>query len=325
MSLSISDALRKAQEAINGGDYSTVTATCSRLVGQFPGYVEAYRLLGEAYRELGQPSEAQQAYASALTRHQRHRAAYIGLGLLAEEQGSAESALAYCQVAWELDPRQQHLRETLSRVAMRRYAVDGELEFSRAALAQLHASTSRLHRAAAEYRAALTNLPDRVDLQLGLSEALWRLGQDAEAQRLATTVLDAFPESAPALVILADIEHRSGGSRRADDLLSRLRAVDPDGGIVASMLETNTRADRAWLEVSAAAMPTLREDIPAITTGRSKIGLAPDFEYQPTRSEIPLQPIDIDALSPISLDELGGGEIPEDLAPISLDELGDLP
>lgn len=325
MSLSISDALHQAQEAINSGDYSAATATCSQLVGQFPGYVEAYRLLAEAYRELGQPSDAQQAYAAALMRHQRYSSAYAGLGLLAEEQGSVESALAYCQVAWELDPRQQHLRETLSRVAMRRYASDGDLQFSRAALAQLHASTSRLHRAAAEFRAALAVLPDRVDLQLGLAETLWRLGQDAEARTLVSTVLDGFPESAPALVILADIEHRSGGNRRADDLLRRLRAVDPDGAIVASMIETNPRADRAWLEVSKAAVPWLREDVPAPGAERPRIGPAPDFEYQPTRSEIPVQPVDIDALAPISLDELGGGEIPADVDPISLDELGGLP
>ena len=324
MSLSISDALHQAQEAMNGGDYSSATATCSRLVGQFPGYVEAYRLLAEAYRELGQPSEAQQAYTAALMRHQRHPSAYSGLGMLAEEQGSADSALAYCQVAWELDPGQQHLRETLSRVAMRRYASDGEIQFSRAALAQLHASASRLHRAVAEYRAALTALPERVDLQLGLAETLWRLGQDAEATRLATAVLDAFPESAPALVVLADIEHKAG-NRRADDLLRRLRAVDPDGTIVASMLENNPRADRAWLEVPTAAVPWLREDAPAISIERPKIAPAPDFEYQPIRSEIPVQPVDIDALAPISLDELGAGDIPADIEPISLEELGGLP
>lgn len=327
MSLTIAEALQQAQQAIDGGDYGSATTTCAQLVSQFPGYASAHRLLGDAYREQGQPDEAERAFAAALTRNPRHPETCLGLGLIAEDHGSNEAALAFCQVAWELAPNQIALREPLTRVSLRRYGSDGELQLTHAALAQMHASASRLRRAIAEYRLALAQLPARVDLQIGLLEALWRLGTDGEALQLARGIVEQHPESAPALVILADLEQRGGNTRRADELLKRLRAVDPDGAIVAEMLPLNGRADHAFLALSPSAMPFLDEDI-VIAPERPKIAPAPDFDYQPTRSEIPTP--DINELAPMSFEEFGGPNDDayapsSDLVAFSLDDLGDLP
>lgn len=334
MSLTIAEALHQAQQAINGGDYGSAATTCAQLVAQFPGYASAHRLLGEAYREQGQPNDAQRAFAAALSRHPRHPETCLGLGLIAEEQGSNEAALAFCQVAWELAPDQPALREPLTRVSLRRYGSDGELQLTHAALAQLHASASRLRRAVAEYRLALARLPGRIDLQLGLLEALWRLGDDGEALALARRLVEQHPECAPALVILTDLEQRGGNTRRADELLKRLRAVDPDGAIVAELLPLNARADQQYLTL--AAMPLLDDDPVVTAPERPKIAPAPDFEYQPTRSEIPTP--DFAELAPISFEEFGTpgdaaaaftiddlGDVPEGLEPISIEELGLLP
>jgi tetratricopeptide (TPR) repeat protein len=321
MTVSIAEAMQQAQAAMNVGDYRAASSTCSLLVSQFPGYALAHELLGEAYREQGQSDDARDAFASALARHQRHPGVYLGLGLLAEYEGEPEHALAYCQVAWELAPERNQLRDPLVRVAMRRYGTDGDLQLSQAALAQLHASGSRLRRAVEAYRRALADLPDRVDLQLGLAECLWRLGSDDEARRMAQGVMERFPESAPALVILTDIEHRHGQSREADDLLKRLRAVDPDGAIAAGMTAMNPLADSEYLSVHASAMPFLSADYAAAPTERPRIAPAPDFEYRPMRSEVPVMPIE--DLEPISVEEFGGTA--EDIVPISLEELGILP
>ncbi|HYI16458.1 MAG TPA: tetratricopeptide repeat protein [Thermomicrobiales bacterium] len=339
MSLTIAEALQQAQQAIDGGDYGSATTTCAQLVSQFPGYASAHRLLGDAYREQGQPDAAERAFAASLTRNPRHPATCLGLGLIAEDQGANEAALAFCQVAWELAPNQSALREPLTRVSLRRYGSDGELQLTHAALAQMHASASRLRRAVAEYRLALAQLPARVDLQLGLLEALWRLGSESEALQLARGIVEQYPECAPALVILTDLEQRGGNTRRADELLKRLRAVDPDGAIVAGMLPLNARADQQFLSLSPAAMPFLDEAI-VIAPERPKIAAAPDFEYRPTRSEIPMP--DINELAPMSFEEFGAptaelaalgiaaaafslddlGDLPEGLQPISIEELG---
>jgi tetratricopeptide (TPR) repeat protein len=318
MSLSISDALQQAHAAIDGGDYAGAADTCNRLVSQFPGYAAAYRLLGEAYREQGHAADAQSAYVASVTRNQRHPDGWYGLGLLAEEQGSVEAALAFCQVSWELAPQQSHLRDPLTRIAMRRYAADGDLQLSRAALAQLYANASRLRRAADEFQAALVELPDRVDLQLGLAETLWRLDEQAPARRIAQDVLETYPESAQALMILADIEHRAANDSQADDLLRRLRAVDPDGAVVAEAVAANPHADGAWLALSADAEPLLQEDAPVLRAERPRLAPAPDFSYQPHHSEVPAP--QMDELEPISLEDIGA--LPEELAPFTPEEAG---
>jgi tetratricopeptide (TPR) repeat protein len=318
MNVSIAEAMHQAQAALNVGDYRSASRTCSQLVSQFPGYALAHELLGEAYREQGQLADARAAFTAAFQRHQRHPGVYLGLGLLAEDDGETDHALAYCQVAWELAPERHQLRDPLMRVAMRRYGADGDLQFSLAALAQLHLNGTRLRRSVEAYRQALAELPERVDLRLGLAECLWRLGQDTEAETLVQGVLQQFPESAPALVVLADIEHRQGNRRSADDLLTRLRAVDPDGAIVAGMLAVNPHANREFLELHPSALP-LVSDVPAsVRADRPRIAPAPDFEYRPARADLPLPALE--DLEPISVEEFGGSV--DETVPISLEELG---
>ncbi|HUG14048.1 MAG TPA: tetratricopeptide repeat protein [Thermomicrobiales bacterium] len=342
MTLSIAEVMRQAQEEMNGGDFRAASQTCAQLIRQFPGYARAHGMLGEAFREQGQLAGAQRAFAESLARHQRAPGAYLGLGLIAEDQGSTEQALAYCQVAWELAPDQRQLREPLARVAMRRYGADGDLQLSHAALAQMHANASRLRRAVDAFRRALADLPNRVDLKLGMAECLWRMGHDAEAARLAHEALEQFPESAAALAIAADVERRSGSAGRADDLLRQLRAVDPDGVIVASMLATNPRADRGYLELPLDAMPGFGDEVADTPVERLRIAPAPDFEYLPARAELPAA--SIEELEPISVEEFGGESdalqaaesapdafsfdslgIEGELTPISIEELGGLP
>jgi tetratricopeptide (TPR) repeat protein len=324
MSLTIAEALQQAQQAIDGGDYGSATTTCLQLVNQFPGYASAHRLLGDAYREQGQPDDAERAFAAALARNPRHPGTSLGLGLIAEDKGANEAALAFCQVAWELAPHQTALREPLTRVSLRRYGSDGELQLTHAALAQLHARSSRLRRAISEYRLALAALPARTDLKVGLLEALWRLGSDDEALLLAREIVEQQPECAPALVVLADLEHRSGNNRRADEVLKQLRGVDPDGALVAEMLPLNARAAHQFLALAPAAVPFLDEDI-VVAPERPKIAPAPDFDYRPMRTEIPRP--DIAELAPMSIEEFGAtsDEHAADVAPFSLDDLGDLP
>lgn len=304
MSIAISDALQQAEQAIQSGDLRSAIQTCNQLVKQFPDYAAAYRVLGEAYLGQGQTAEAEQAFAQALMRDPRQPLAYHGLGLIAEGQNVLENALAFCQVAWELAPNQPQLREPVIRIATQRFGSDGQAQLTSAALAQIYANTFRLQRAATEYRTALTDLPDRVDLKLGLTETLWQLGKDDEAADLCRQVLEENPVAVQALIVLADIESRSGNETEAADLRNRIRAIDPDGRTTALMLAHNSHANRDALLLSDDAIPVLDETAEAVVAERPHIAPAPDFSYQPARAEQPVQ--DIEDLEPISAEEFGG-------------------
>ncbi|HEX2280359.1 MAG TPA: tetratricopeptide repeat protein, partial [Thermomicrobiales bacterium] len=323
MSIAISDALQQAQQAIEGGDYRSAIETCNGLVNQFPDYAAAYRVLGEAYLEQGQTADAEQAFAQALARDPRQPWAYHGLGLIAEEQNVLDNALAFCQVAWELAPNYAQLRDPVIRIATRRFGADGQAQLTSAALAQIYANTARLQRAATEYRGALADLPDRVDLKLGLAETLWLLGQNDESADLCRQVLEENPVAIQALIILSDIEGRGGNSAEAADLRGRIRAIDPDGAIAATMLARNKHADHASLLIAADAVPVLDDTAEAVVAERPHIAPAPDFSYQPARAEQPAQ--DIEDLEPISAEEFGdvAAEMePEDEVTAEFDTVG---
>lgn len=303
MSIAISDALQQAEQALQSGDLRSAIQTCNQLVTQFPDYAAAYRVMGDAYLAQGRTDEAEQAFAQALMRDPRQSQAYHGLGLIAERQNVLENALAFCQVAWELAPNQPELREPVVRIASSRFGTDGQAQLTSAALAQIYANTSRLQRAATEYRGALADLPDRVDLKLGLAQTLWQLNRNEEAADLCREVLEEHPVAIQALVILADIEGRSGQRSEADDLRARIRAIDPDGRITAVMVANNDYADREALLLADDAIPVMDAAAEAVVAERPHIAPAPDFSYQPARAEQPVQ--DIEDLEPISAEEFG--------------------
>jgi tetratricopeptide (TPR) repeat protein len=315
MSIAISDALQQAQQAVEGGDYRSAVQTCNQLVNQYPDYAAAYRVLGEAYLEQGQTADAEQAFAQALLRDPREPWAYHGLGLIAEKQDVLENALAFCQVAWELAPNHNRLRDPVIRIATRRFGADGQAQLTSAALAQIYANTSRLQRAASEYRSALADLPDRVDLKLGLAETLWQLNKNEEAADLSRQVLEENPVAIQALVVLADIEGRAANDAEAADLLERIRAIDPDGSITSAMLSRNEHANHDALLLSAASIPMLANAADAVVE-RPHIAPAPDFSYQPARAEHPVQ--NIEDLEPISAEEFGTEPEPEQADALSV-------
>ena len=243
----VSREMDRARAALAAGDHDAAAATCARLLKRHPAFAAAWRILGDAERGRGDVPAAGRAYAAALARDPRFSDAWLGLGLLAEGRGQLDDAVAYCQVAWELAPERADLRGTLERLAPARYRPRRALELSRPALASLHLRAGRPERAAREYDAALADLPERIDLRLGLAEALWRLGLDDDAAAICASILETHPEAAPALLFLAEIEHRRGSVALAGDFARRLRAVDVDGAVVAAAAAAHPRSTIGWL------------------------------------------------------------------------------
>ncbi len=305
MSISLCEAIEQAQTAFDSGDYRSVVESCSRIIDQYSSYTAAQRLLGQAYLEQGQPGEAEPWFAKLLAHDPREASAYLGLGLIAEDRGILDHALAYCQVAWELAPEQARYRETITRVAEKRYGADGRLRLTHAALAQIHAGAWRLRRAIKEYQSALIALPDRIDLWMGLAETLWILGEDTDAAEIAREFLKENDGLVPALVILTDIEHRSGNQAEAEMLRERLHRFDPDSALATAMVSRNSLADADFLLVNPEGQPIVTERVDAVVNERPQFVPvpAPDFSFQPDEGTQAHRIADLDDLQPISPEE----------------------
>lgn len=308
MSNSLGATIDQVQVAFDNGDYRSVVESCTHIIDQYPHYTAAQRLLGLAYLEQGQIGEAETWFARLLVHDPRDPSAYLGLGLIAEDRGVLDHALAYCQVAWELAPYDQQFREPVNRVAAKRYGVDGRLRLTHAALAQIHANASRLRRAIKEYQSALIALPDRIDLWMGLAATLWILGENDDAAEIAQEFLKDHSDLIPALVILADIEQRTGDSAQADEYRDRLRRLDPDSTITAAMIARQPLADSDFLLMKPEEQPVLAEWADTVVSERPQFAPAPDFTFQPEHDDA--IEADIDDLQPIRLEEFSD-EMPD--------------
>ena len=272
----LTEVVREVEEAIDDGDYAAAVDTARHVLGQFPEFATAHRLLGDAYLEQHDLIAAERAYTDTLQRDPQSATAYAGLGAIAEERGDLDAALSYTQAAWEIAPERVELRDRVVRLAQQCYGSDGRLHLTRAALASLHAGAGRWSRVIFECAAVLAEQPDRVDVQLRLAEALWRRGDDGRAADVCRSVLRQAPMAVGALLILADIERRAGNEASARALLNQARAIDADGVRAADLITVDHGDGASFLRLSD--MPVLRDDQPvAPRPPQPRYEPAPDF------------------------------------------------
>jgi tetratricopeptide (TPR) repeat protein len=269
----LTQAVNQAEEAIESGNYGGAIETCQRILGQFPEFAGAHRIMGDAYAEQGELEPARQAYQRTLERDPQSIPAHLGLGMLAEDAGDREIALAYFQVAWEIDPRRRDLREHVSRVSQQLYGADGRLYLTRAALASLHFHAGRWDRAVSESAQVLQEYSTRVDVQARLGEALWRRGDDQQARQVCTTVLRSLPQAVVPLLILADIHRREGDRAGAEDFLEQARDIDPDGVRAADLFMIGFDDQAEFLSVDS--IPTIDDQL--VQEEPARYAPAPDF------------------------------------------------
>jgi tetratricopeptide (TPR) repeat protein len=98
---------------------------------------------------------------------------------------------------------------------------------TRGALARMYAHGELYPQAIAELRAALTEDPERPDLQILLAEMYWRTNQRAEAAEVASAVLATLPNCREANRIMAAALHAQGRTEEALTYHRRVAALTP--------------------------------------------------------------------------------------------------
>jgi tetratricopeptide (TPR) repeat protein len=282
--LSITEAVNRAEEAIETGNYDRAIETCERILGEMPEFATAYRLMGEARLENGDFEEAKVAFQRTLERDPQSIQAHLGLGRVVEEQQDLQAALAHYQVAWEIDPRRRDLREHVSRLSQQVYGEDGRLYLTRAALASLHFHAGRWDRAISEAAQVLQEQRGRVDVQIRMAEALWRRGDDPQALQVSGTVLRSMPSAVVPLLIQADIHRRQGNEAEAHELLAQARAIDPAGVRAADLVIVGQEDQSEFLLVEE--VPTIDERV-LTEPAAGHYTPAPDFMTEETPAPTP--------------------------------------
>ena len=277
--ISLRQYCEQIESIIEQNRYSEAVAHGRHVLEQYPKHVATYRLLGRAMLEAKQDDYAMDMFQRVLSVDADDFVARVGLSEIHEQRDELDAAVWHLERALEVasDHEAGVVEEELRHLYSRRDGVAPErVQLTRGALARLYLKGALLSRAIHEFRALLQEQPQRVDLSVALAEALWRDDQRVKAAEVCQQVLDKFPYSLKANLILGEIWTR-GGREEGQAYLRRAEAVDPE----------NQMAQKLF----GAASPLPARDVTIVP-----------LEYgAPTGEERPAWMADIEAVSPTGL------------------------
>ena len=203
-------------------------AHCRQILTYFPKDLDALRLLGKAYLELGRHGDAADILERVLSAVPDDFVSHVGMGIIREDEGNLDSALYHMERAFEINPSNAVVQQELRRLYGRRDGLEpARIHLTRGALARMYVNGELFPQAVAELRACLSENPDRPDLQALLAEVYWRAEQQMEAAETCNELLTRLPYCRKANRILADIWESSGRPEEASVYRKRLEALDP--------------------------------------------------------------------------------------------------
>lgn len=226
--------LREYTQEIEGmlerNSYDEAVAHCRHILQQYPKYVQVYRLLGKMALDREDDQHAADLFARVLSADPADFVSRAGLAIINDRKDSLPDAMWHMERAYELEPGNPVIQTELRKLYGRRDGAEPQrIPLTRGALARLYMNGELYSEAVAELRAMLAQEPARVDLQVLLTEALWRDEQKLEASDAALKVLDKMPYCLDANLILGEIWMSGGREEDAEVPLKRAMALDPEG------------------------------------------------------------------------------------------------
>jgi tetratricopeptide (TPR) repeat protein len=225
--LSLQEYSKLISERIDEGRHAEAAAHAKHILSDYPKYVTAYRLLGEALLEAGQDESAMEMFHRVLGADPENLLAWVGLSEIHNRQGNLDTAIWHMERASELESDNTVIEDQLRHLYGRRSGAEPRrVQLTRGALARLYLKGDLLSRAISELHKLIGQEPDRVDLRVALAEALWRNNQRLEASELCQEILDELPYCLKANLLLGEI-WSSSGRDEAQLYLRRAAALDP--------------------------------------------------------------------------------------------------
>jgi tetratricopeptide (TPR) repeat protein len=230
--VSLRDYCDEADALIQSGESGKAILIARHILRHYPRHIESYRLLGQALLKAGNYQEAAEQFWRVLGADPESVASRVGLARIYETTGDLDKAAWQMQRAFELSPANADLRQQLRRLnEARGSGVGDEFEITRAALGRIYARGQLHAKAIQEFRAVLAQEPDRFDVQVALTEVLWRAEQRSEAVEICRRTLEKLPNALKLNLILGATQP----DEAAKSCLGLAQALDPENVVAQSL------------------------------------------------------------------------------------------
>jgi len=235
--VSLRDYCEQARSFIQAGEPHKAVHITRHILRHYPQHVQSYRLLGQALLTAGNYQEAAKQFRRVLSADPEDVSSRAGLAEMHQATGDLDKAIWHMGRAVELSPGDSDLRAQLRQLNRVRQG-DGTPETSeltRAALARIHARAGLYDKAVQEFRAVLEDNPDRVDVQTGMSEALWAAGRHSEAVEACGRILEEHPHVLKVALLVGAWWLEQDEPDQAEPYLGLAHALDPENLVAQSL------------------------------------------------------------------------------------------
>jgi tetratricopeptide (TPR) repeat protein len=213
---------------IDNGQLDEAVAHCRHILVTYPKYIATYRLLGKAHLEQQRISDATDIFQRVLSSIPDDFIANVGMSIIREDENNLDAAIWHMELAYESQPANVAIQDELRRLYGRRDGMQPpKVRLTRGALARMYAKGGLFDQSIAELRAAISEDPNRHDLQLLLAEMYYQTSQRVEAVETCANIIKKIPYCLQANRILAISLSEAEGSKAVKNYQQTVISLDP--------------------------------------------------------------------------------------------------
>lgn len=226
--ISLRAYIREIDNLIDREHLDEAIAHCRHILQTYPKHIETYRLLGKAYLEAKRYGDAADIFQRVLSAIPDDFVSHIGMSIVREDEGNLDAAIWHMERGFETNPANPAIQQELRRLIGRRDGFEPhKVRLTRGALARMYAQGELYPQAIAELRSALSEDPERPDLQVLLATMYWQTDDKMEAAEVSSAVLEKLPFCQQAARVMAAVYQERGKSDEGTAYHRRLAQLDP--------------------------------------------------------------------------------------------------
>ncbi|PKO07522.1 MAG: hypothetical protein CVU41_02180 [Chloroflexi bacterium HGW-Chloroflexi-3] len=225
--ISLREYIRKIENLIDNGQIDQAIGHCKHILQMYPKHIDSYRLLGKALLEKQKYGDASDIFQRVLSSVPDDFISHIGMSIIREDENNLDAAIWHMERAFEIQPSNKAVQDELRRLYTNRDGIaPPKIRLTRGALVRMYIRGELYNQAIAEIWAALSEDPNRVDLEVVLARIYFLLGQKVEATETCSKLISKLPYCYEANKILTEI--LPGTAREEDEKIFRQRVIDMD-------------------------------------------------------------------------------------------------
>ena len=284
-SISLRTYNHEIESMIDHGQAEEAIAHCMHILEFVPKHIGTYRLLGKAFLETRRYGDASDIFQRVLSSVPEDFVANIGMSIIREDEKNLDGAIWHMERAFESQPSNAAIQDELRRLYGKRDGMEPpKVRLTRGALSRMYFKGNLFNQAIGELRAALSEDPQRMDLQVLLAQAYYANGQYTEAVETCNLILQKLPYCLEANRILAAILPETDRLANVKEFLQRLVSLDPYYGSTSPKAANSDEVpEKAVVVEKLEYKPGAVSATPGQPAWASSLGVA----FQPEKEALP--------------------------------------